>query len=133
MVGQKGVNLMEDYLEKRKDKRLDKHHSIRFRPLFEKGEGEGEGEGGSWDISNSINISRTGLCFNSSTQFNEGDEIEVRISSYLLASDCEFIGVVVRSLPSEKLKHTFQTAIKITQMDDDHRKAYLGAVEKFRF
>lgn len=109
--------------EKRESRRLKPPFVIRFRRV-DAPEGESK-----WDSAIPINISETGIFFNSTEKFEEGTTLQVKMKDYRIHEENNYRCTVVRSSSSSKFGMFFGTAVQITGMTDEAKEALRRAIE----
>jgi hypothetical protein len=101
--------------KQRRDPRVRKPLIIRFRdPQTDT----------HWESAQTLNVSRSGLCFYTSKQYQPKAILEIRMSSIILQKEMDYTCLVVRSFPSQKIKIFYETAVTVLDMDDASRSAF---------
>ena len=111
--------------DKRKEQRVKMPYVIKFRP-----QNASQGSGG-WDAINPINISKTGICFYTTKQYEPGLILEMLVSNPRLLQESVYLSTVIRSRPSEKLKIFYETVVSIDAIEEDVKKSFYAAIEDF--
>lgn len=86
---------------------------------------------GHWDPSITRNISKLGIFFNTSYEYEPGTEVELRINHPHMKNEGKCIAVVVRSFPSKTLPDCFETAVYIINIDDSVKGAFYQSIDFF--
>lgn len=108
---------------KRREPRIKQPLVVRFRQLVP------ETDNPVWDVATALNVSKSGICFNTMRQFLSGAQLEVKISNPLLEKESSYRCKVLRSDPSLKLKMFFQTVLIIEEADEQARQAFHQLIE----
>lgn len=101
--------------QQRRDPRVRKPLIIRYRdPVVDS----------HWESGQTLNVSRSGLCFYTPKQYPAGAIIEIHMSSMILQKEMDYTCTVVRSIPSPKIKIFFETAVTVQEMGEAERSAF---------
>ena len=82
---------------------------------------------GDWDISTIRNISKTGILFYSSRNYKLGSKLEIRLP-IAAQKKCTIWGIVVRSLPSNTIKNTYEVAVNLSDIEEENRKVFYTTI-----
>ena len=80
-----------------------------------------------WDISTIRNISKTGILFYSSRNYKLGSKLEIRLP-IAAQKKCTVWGIVVRSLPSNTIKNTYEVAVNLSDIEEESRKVFYATI-----
>ncbi len=108
--------------EKRNSSRIKPPFVIRFRKI------DDTASQSKWDSAIPINISETGIFFNSTEKFEEGTILQVKMKDYRIHEENNYRCVVVRSTSNSKFGMFFGTAVHITGMTEEARQALERAI-----
>ena len=115
-------------IEKREYPRMSDPCVLRFRRAFAVEEVTDK-EQANWDVSLSKNISRKGILFNSSYQYQPGDVLEVTIKNSRLDKEIICYCRVIRSGYPTATRIFCQTAVCIQRVENGMGDAFRQAIE----
>lgn len=91
--------------KQRRDPRVRKPLIIRFRdPQTDT----------HWESAQTLNVSRSGLCFYTSKQYQPKAILEIRMSSIILQKEMDYTCLVVRSFPSQRSKYFMKPQLRFS-------------------
>lgn len=109
---------MEEEQNKRRAPRIKNPYMLKFRQIDPKPDSD------QWDMSQSLNISSTGICFNTMKQYSVGAKLEIFLSNPILEKDGRYVGRIIRSEQSHKLKMFHETVVEIEDIDENSKEAF---------
>ena len=109
--------------EKRQSKRIKPPFVIRFRRI------DDIHDDGKWDSAIPLNISETGIFFNSTEKFEEGTVLQVKMKDYRIHEENSYRCTVTRSSSPQKNALFYGTAVEITGMTEEAKEALHSAIE----
>lgn len=110
--------------EKKRAKRIA-HHFILYARQANPLEPTGD-----WDVSTITNISKTGVFFHSFHNYKLGSKLEIRLI-LSVQKKCMCWGIVVRCLPSKRIKNTYEVAVALSDIEEESKKAFDETLEFF--
>jgi len=111
--------------ERRSEPRIKQPFLIHFRQVNPKPLND------HWDIVSSLNISKSGICFNSIKRYEPGVELEVRISNPLTQTKSVFLCSVIRSDDLDPTRKLSKTVIKLEGMSQEAQDAFHKSIDLY--
>lgn len=115
--------MREDDNTKRFANRIPDHHTIRVKKV--------SSVDAKWDVSTIRNISRTGVLFYSSSSYEPGSEVKIRIMNPIIVGEIDCYAKVVRCYPLTEVKGMYGVALEFAQMQPEDKEAMEKTIELF--